>query len=280
MPVKLTKSQRDYIEENFRDQSPSDLARSIGKPTSYVNEYLKDRDSKPKIVQKKDLPEVLASNEPLPDYACPELRAKHEFQSLHQELTPREMIFFEKSYRDLIEQFQGDVLPTEEKQISQAIKLEVFMRRNEKIRLQCKNDLDDIDDQISDQECLPKASQNDQLLGTLRDQRRSLMISTPMLAKEWNDYQDKHGKLMQSIRGTRDQRVKQIVDAKSNILGLLKEFQKREYREQQAKTEAVRKLALAEEYKRLSAPHTYMDGMVDRPILNHNTIEEDSNGES
>jgi hypothetical protein len=39
----------------------------------------------------------------------------------------------------------------------------------------------------------------------------------------------------------------------------------------------VNKFALNEEMKRLSEPHTYMDGEIDRPILNWETdIDDDS----
>ncbi len=272
MVSKLKQHERDYIDENCRDQSPTELARALGKSPQSVINYLKQQSAIPKVVRSYNEPPK--SPEILPDYACVGLRAKHEYQNLYSELTPEEIIFFEKSYGALIEQFQGDVLPTEEKQIFQAIKLEVFMHRNERSRFQCENDLRDIEEQLSDQEGLPKASQNEQVIGTLRDQRRSLMISTPMLAKEWNEYQDKHGKLMQSIRGTRDQRVKQIVDAKSNILGLLKEFQKKEYREQQARESELRKFAMQKETERLSKEHKYMDGTIDRPLLNYRTIND------
>lgn len=280
MAIKLSQSHRDYIDENARDQSPTELARAIGKPVHLVSEYLRSQKPEPpKIITKKELP---VKTDPLPDYACPELRAKHEYQDLHKELTPEEMIRFEKSYKAYFEQFQGDVMATEEKQIFHAIKLEIFMHRNERNKFQCEMDLQDVEEQIAAQESLPTIHQNKSQLDTFRDQRRMLMSAAPQLTKEWNECQDKHGKIMQNIRGTREQRVKQSVDAKTNILGLLKEFQKKEYREQQARESELRKFAMEKEVERLSQEHTYLDGTIDRPLLNSKTYhldDEDSNAQ-
>jgi len=278
--TKLNAKEKIYIETNYHEQTPKELAVAIGKPIWVVREYIEEiSPNVKKSFRRSELPDGArddAKVDPIDDVViCPELREKHEWAQLKRELTASELRMFEQSYKNYIDQFQGDVLATEESQIRQAVKLEIFMMRNDQNKLQIQMDLDEVAVQISDEENIPIHNRNDSKLMNLKSQRQSLISSIPSLTKEWNECADKHSKIMTTLRGTREQRVKQAADAKTNILGLLKEFQTERFRKENALGMEVNKFALNEEMNRLSQPHTYMDGEVDRPILNWETDLDD-----
>lgn len=268
----LNEKERKYVETNYHELTPNELAIGIGQPIWKIREYIEEISPKPKQSYRRvETPSVIAVTDDV--VICQELRDKHEWENLKQELTADELRMFERSYKTLIDQFQGDVLPTEERQIMQAIKLEVFMSRNEKNKLQIQLDLDDVEQMISDEEKIPIQNRNDTKMMNLKSQRQSLISASPSLTKEWQECADRHSKIMTTLKGTREQRVKQAADAKTNILGLLKEFQTEKFRKNQSLSMEINKFALNDEMDRLSKLHTYMDGEVDRPILNWETEE-------
>lgn len=276
--TKLNEKEKQYITTNYTELRPSELAVYIGKPEHMVREYINEISPQVKKVFRRDeLPEGALPDEFEEVVPCPESLSAHEWELLKRELVPNELKMFTKSYNKLIEQFQGDVLATEEIQVKQAVKLEIFIHRNEQNKKQIVMDLIQIDLQIADEESIPIVSRNDSRLMNLKSQRQSLISTQPALAKEWEAYAERHSKLMGTLRATREQRVKQVADAKTNILGLLKEFQTEKFRKEQSLSMEVNKFALNEEMARLSEPHTYMDGEIDRPILNWETDQDDDN---
>jgi len=93
------------------------------------------------------------------------------------------------------------------------------------------------------------------------------MESQDKRTKEYATLQDKFDKLMMSLKGTRDQRIKEIEKKTVSYVDLIKKLQEKEFREKEGRQLALFKKAVKQQEDELSDYHTYVDGELDLPIL-------------
>jgi chromosome segregation ATPase len=77
--------------------------------------------------------------------------------------------------------------------------------------------------------------------------------------------------VLKDLKGTREQRVKNIETGKTSFVGLLKMLQDEDRRAAVGLELAMHQTAEAKELNRLTQLHTYMDGISDQPILTADT---------
>ncbi len=207
-----------------------------------------------------------------------ELRNSEEWTRLKEEFTGKELKLFEEKFIALMSQFRADVLPSEVTQIMQAIKFEILMSRNLMARQKALLDIERLEKM---QESI--LGQFNSIADMNQDDRSSLMNleSQLQIAKtaeqsrtvEYVKLQERHGKLMENLKATRDQRVDKIESGKVNMLGLLKMMSRKEIQEPEGREMELMRLATMKEYNRLGQLYAYEDGTVDRPILSPDTVE-------
>lgn len=207
-----------------------------------------------------------------------ELRESQEWLRLKDEFTPEELVLFEEKYTKTMAQFKGDVLATEETQIMQAIKFEILMSRNLMARQRAIQDIGRIEKQLG----AFLRGYPDGIAGMTADERRDLISLEGNLTAaresemsrtgEYTKLQEQHVRLMKELKGTRDQRIRDVESSKESFLGLLKSLQRREVADRQGREAELVRMAAAREYERLGASHEYEDGTMDRPILSAETL--------
>ena len=83
---------------------------------------------------------------------------------------------------------------------------------------------------------------------------------------------DKRQLVSKDLKATRDQRIKRIEDSKSSWAGFLRALEDEEERERVGDDAELMKIAKDKSREKLGTFHTFIDGSIDRPLLNADTI--------
>lgn len=272
--ARLDAEDQAYIVERVKEDGVLAVATYLCKPEGVVEKYAIESglvSPKPKI-EKQETKQVW---EPIsPD----EITKTVEWKMLKNEFLVTELEYFKHRYGRLIQQFQGDILPTEETQIFQLIKFEVLMQRNLKeskrgmsdikrmernlseIYASFNNSLDDMDD----------VTRNNVM--TIENQIVATKAAQNAKSSEFGKLQDKHSALMRELKATRDQRINKHENSKHSIVDLLKMLQDERLRSAESRQLELVKLATKKEKERLTAPHKFIDGNVERPVLTPDSV--------
>ena len=194
---------------------------------------------------------------------------------LKQQFAEEELKLFQYHWARIISQFKDDVIPTEELQVVDLIKLELLMNRS------LKHNKDNIE-QITALEALissERAHDPDQIdtdsLFNMERQAASLKASQESLNKDYRELQTKKNSMLKEMKATREQRVKRLEDSKQNFtswMGYLiaNPDVTNDYGIEMEKM----RLAMEKEKERLAEYHQFTDEMVDQPFLTPETVKD------
>jgi hypothetical protein len=208
-----------------------------------------------------------------------ELRETPYYRELQRQFDNSDIEIFEMHWQRLWKQFKNDVFHTEEMQILDLCKIEVLMN---KIRRDSKSDerrrdelmrtLSDISatTPMDDGEIRERAERK----ANLNRQLDSISQATSMREREFKDYLKEKNNMLKTLKGTRDQRIKDIESNKDTWPGMLRKINSDPNFREEMK-EMWSKIAIATEKKRieLTQPIEYEDGTVDSPLLRPEDFE-------
>lgn len=207
------------------------------------------------------------------------LRRSIAWKQLKEEFSGEELDYFEEKFIALMEQFKEDVLTTEETQVFQLIKLEILMSRNlrqkQKIREHIEK-FDKLQKSIVDKyggDFTKLEEKDHNFIIELEKQLAGSRSAEQTTSKEYIELQKQHGDILNELKGTRNQRVKEIENSKVSFVGLVKSLMDRDKQEKEGRQLELFKLATQKEMDRLGSPFQYADKMIDLPILTSETIE-------
>lgn len=273
---RLSKDEQSYIVAAAKaGDTPEAIASHLDRPYETVLDYIK---LNVRAARPQPKPAAPAADEVYEIRAG--LRDSERWKRLKLELSAEELRFFEEEFVKLMTQFRAEgVLATEEAQLFDLIRLDVLKSRN---MVERRRALDAVAECEKKQQRILAPAKGDPR--RLDEEQRSELLRLETLANSArkdesdlnNDYvklQDRYVKLMESLKGTRDQRVKEIENAKVNFLGVIKMLQDREAQEREGRQMALMGMAGQKEYERLGRPHRYEDGLEDSPILSCDTVD-------
>ena len=208
-----------------------------------------------------------------------ELKSSERWGRLRQELARDELKFFEEEYVKLYAQFRNDVTASETSQIFDAIKLDILKSRNLVERKKVREYIGQLEKRqlvFVETNGPNPADWNEKdrdYLNTLEATIKEQKAEELSKYKEYDSLQGQHNALIRTLKGTRDQRFKDVENSKESFLGLLKRLQQKEIAELEGRETGLMQMAADKEYSRLGQLHQYEDGQLDRPILSHETVD-------
>tara|TARA_B100002019_G_scaffold264289_1_gene252979 strand:+ start:1853 stop:2665 length:813 start_codon:yes stop_codon:yes gene_type:complete len=210
-----------------------------------------------------------------------EERAKYDltyrpyWKELEQQFTNEELKLFEYHWTRIISQFKDDVIPTEELQVVDLIKLELLMNRALKGNKDNLEQISALDALITaERQRDPDQIDTDQLFNMER-QVASLKASQESLNKDYRELQTKKNSMLKEMKATREQRVQRIEDSKKNFTAWMAHLVANpEITKQYGAEMEKMRLAMKQEQERLAKFHEYTDGQVDQPFLTPDTVED------
>jgi hypothetical protein len=208
-----------------------------------------------------------------------ELRETPYYRELQRQFDNSDIEIFEMHWQRLWKQFKNDVFHTEEMQILDLCKIEVLMN---KIRRDSKSDerrRDELMRTLSDISATTPMDDGEvreraERIANLNRQLDSISQATSMREREFKDYLKEKNNMLKTLKGTRDQRIKDIESNKDTWPGMLRKINSDPNFREEMK-EMWSKIAIATEKKRieLTQPIEYEDGTVDSPLLRPEDFE-------
>ena len=240
---RISKEEEAIIEKSIGTMSYEEIAEKLDRDPESVEKFIKRKFK------------VGASKE---EKAAFELDQRPYWIEVKQQFTEDELKLFRYHWARIISQFRDDVIPTEELQVVDLIKLELLMNRS------LKQNKDNIE-QISSLEGLIQAErardpdqQDVDMVFNMERQAASLKASQESLNKDYRELQ-----------------TKRLEDSKQSLVGWIAYLMGNPDVTSQYGIEMEKmRLAMTQEKERLGAYHKYTDGQVDQPFLNSDTIKD------
>jgi len=260
---RFTKTEQEFIKNNHREMSVLDIATHLDRDPASVESYVKEK----------------IGNTTLDDR---EIEALHDLQNrpfwkdLEKQFSEEELQSLLYHWGRIITQFRDDVLPTEELQIIDAIKLEILMNRALIGQQDNMRSIDEFQDAVTVEKNKDLELQDKDYIYNLERQIAVCRAAQDSLTRDYKDLQTKKAAMLKDLKATREQRIKRLEDSKQTFIGWVRNLMSNPdtRREMGIEMEKMR-LAMKQEEKRLSEYHQYEDGGIDQPFLTPDTVKDD-----
>ena len=251
---------RDLVAQGMSTQ---EIAKEVNRTVQAINNFI-TRDSRVGLTG-----EEIASLERVQQ----SLYTNAFWRDVKEQLTDNEARYFEDIWCEmLLKQFREDLLPAEQLQLKNVIILNILMDRSMKDRRECIEDREKAKRQLNTE--IRKGNDGDS------DLIMSLEQQIEMLKSNLPTYTADHTKLFQQLQNaeknlktTRDQRLKKIDDAKTSWTGFIRSLEDEEQRRKVGTNAEMFRVAADRATEKLGEYHTYVDGQVDKPLFNAETVE-------
>lgn len=255
---RISKEEEAWIQQNVGQLTSSEIAKQLDRDPESVEQFIKRKFK------------IGITNE---EQAAFELEDRPYWVELQLQFTETELELFKYHWSRIISQFKDDVIPTEELQVVDLIKLELLMNRCLK---QNKDNIEQISlfERMADEARSADPDQQDRdAIFNLDRQVASLRASQESLNRDYRELQAKKSLMLKEMKATREQRVKRLEDSKHNFtMWMTQLISNPELTKQWGIEMEKMRLAMLKERDRLSAYHKYDDGQVDQPFLTPDTI--------
>ena len=257
----ITNEDKKFISDNAGKLNPSDIAKALNRNPKSIVKYMKENG--------------LMKNYVSSYYSNNSLSKTPYWHELIKQFDEEELKLFEYHWEKVISQFQDDILHTEELQVLDMIKMELLANRSLSNQSQIKKQIDELRQDIMTLK-LSKTKDHDRI--DVKESQIAVLYSTyETLGKDYSNLLKEKSNIFKTLKATREQRYKQIENSKESLLDWVKTMIENKDKRNIAGMEMEKmRLATKEEYIRLSEYHTYADGVVEKPILNSDTVFDDS----
>jgi hypothetical protein len=257
----LSKEDKEFILANAGIKSDEQIAAHIKRDVSKVREVrvketVADRAGK---IATDDLIRIRE-----------ELYLEPEWEMTKKSMSREELAVFEHNYIEFMRQFKGDVLPTERKQIFSCLMTQIKLLRHNLEEKRAEQELDRLRILLDRER--DKESPNEELVGQLYAQINGAMAGSKVRSDQYKVLSDKFSSGLKEIKGTREVRIQKFEETKETFIGILHQLEDDDRRKSVAIEQFIMGEGTKNELKRLSEYHTYMDGRVDKPILDGETV--------
>lgn len=257
---RISKEEERIIGRLVNSATVEDIAKQLDRDTESVDSFIK-RKFKVGLT-----PE---------DMAAYSLEDRPYWIELKSQFTDEELELFKYHWSRIISQFNDDVLPTEEFQVVDVIKLEILMNRCLKGNKENIEQINTYDKIIKDERSRDKDQQDIDYIINLERQVASLRASQESLNRDYRELQTKKATILREIKGTREQRIKRLEDSKQSFTSWVTSMmQDPDLMKRYGIEMEKMRLAMKKEEERLSAFHKYEDGQVDQPLLTPETVKD------
>lgn len=208
-----------------------------------------------------------------------ELENREYYKNIEKQFNSEELKLFKYHWVKIISQFNADVLPTEELQIVDTIKMEIMMNR-------CANKqreaLDMVEVYRARLSALAKIQQptpeERAEIAHINVEIASLHAADDAAGNQYRNLQKEKNSLLEKIKGVRSERIKHIENNKETFGSLLgKIIGDPNIRRIWGERMELHRLAVIDEEVRLSAYHKYEDEKIDQVLLTDKTVKDDNN---
>lgn len=260
---RFTKSDLNFLKQKAEILTVDEIARKLNRDPISIDAWIKRNVG----LSQKEKKEIEGTSE---------LKKRIYYKELQEQFTEKELDLFELHFKKMWVQFKDDVFHTEEMQIVDCIKYEILMNRtlkNQKMAYQQIEDLEVTRAELRKIEFNCMTPDDRDAMLNIERQIASIRSSLETMGKEFKEYQQRKGALIKELKGTREQRIKDIESSKQTFASLIKKFiVDPGYRRAVGLEMETMRYASEAEWRRLAEPITFNDGVIDRPLLSAESV--------
>lgn len=270
---RMSKIEHDYIKSNATTRSYVEIAKELNRDPEAVKKAIED------LGLKADL-----STTTFQPFITSRLQDKSFYKALTKQFDQEELEHFEKEWEEIYNQFNGDVLPTEELQIVDAIRTGLLINRNLQEQYSTKKQMGELNSELEtllieneNEEDKSLKQQRNQQMDLIRQQLSFIVAGLGALSKDYKEHLARKLNILEGLKATRKDRISKVESSKKNFNAWMEELiTKPEIRREVGLMMEKMRLANITEKIRLAAYHKYDDGEVDQPLLTPETVKDDN----
>lgn len=262
----------DYIKANRQVLTTAEMAAHLGRAEETVARQVARLDDKANGVARPKAA-ALAELPPSRGKALASLHDSPSWQVIRQNFTPPECRYYEEQYCLLLDQFGEDVLATEFLQVDRLVTILIKSHRALAREKDAQKEIHDAERDY-DRVCAlyPDVEERDPKvvgrLAQMQDRINGLYAKMERATREFRDLDDNQQKLMLHLKGTREQRVKDLSAKKDRTFAdLLRELKDVTERRRADREASLVRLAAERKRAELAKPQKFADDFLDRPLL-------------
>jgi len=260
---RFSKEEQEFIKQNAGVLSPEQIAQSLDRDPESVQNH---------IAQKLGT-SALDKHEIEAYY---NLKSRPYWKDLEEQFSKEELDILIYHWGRIIGQFRDDVLPTEELQVLDAIKLEVLMNRALKSQQKAMKDVALYEQMVTDEKQKELEIQDKDYIFNLERQIAVCRAAQENVNKDYKDLQTKKAAMLKDLKATREQRIKRLEDSKQTFIAWVRNLiTNPDIRHEMGAEMEKMRMATNKEAERLAEYHQYEDKMVDQPFLTPDTVKDD-----
>ena len=258
----LSLEEEKFIKDNVGILSLEEISNKLNRNIDPINRYIKEN----KLYAADESKEIETLKQ--------KLHLKTFWTEIERQFDEEsgELDYFENTWVGLIRQFREDVLPAEELQIKQFITIDILINRSMKERKRHIAETEKLQ-KLVDAEYEKKPEDRD--IPRLANLETQLTMARNSIASYTNEYTkllSEQQKISKDLKATREQRIKRIEDGKSSWIGLIRMLEEEDVREREGKEMEILAMATDKAREKLYDLHIYADNRADHPILNKNSL--------
>jgi hypothetical protein len=259
----LSLDEEKFIRDNIESMSPQDIADAINRNLAPVERYINENQ--------------LLNSTSKADYD--NLKRKLHSKTFWTEVTKQfdretgELDYFEDTWIGLVKQFREDVLPAEELQIKQFITIDILINRSMKDRKRHILETEKLQTFVDKEYAKPEDQRDIPKLANMETQLSFARNSIANYTNEYTKLLNEQQKISKDLKATREQRIKRIEDGKSSWTGLIRMLEDEELREREGREMEILAMSAKKISNRMQEYHTYQDGIIDKPFLTPESVE-------
>lgn len=272
---RLTEPEIKYLRDNYDKKDHIDLAKDLKRNPKTIEKILK------KLIAEDNINGAFKGM-----VSAHDLKSQPFWEQIKRQFTKEELREFEANWNGIIgEQFKEDILYTEKLQLKALLETNILLGRNMAARMKASLDQEKLEARRDELYMIPVEDRNnhwqDQVFN-IDAQIKGIIDSAKANTDEQTKLQMTSVKLNDELKGSRKARVEKSTEASLGWTDLLRKLEDEEFRNRATRQSRLLDMASDKVKDELSQLHTYLDGVLDRPILNSDTVllEEEENDEA
>jgi hypothetical protein len=254
----LAKEDKAFIAHHKDRHTSEQIAGRLRRPVSTVKKFLETLEPpRPEAVLTMTLAE--------------ELQTRPEWANFREQFTDAELQHFKYRYVQLMGQFRDEgILPTEEMQLYEVIRLDILIQRTMTEQKQMHEEMHHAHQEI---ERIRKEFEENGDPSRIDESRTheiayaKAAAQVKDLSARYDSYMMRQSAMLKELKATRDQRVRVLENSRQSFLGFLRMLNEEDQRDAIGREAGLMAAAADVAAEKLRRPHTYADGMTDQPLL-------------
>lgn len=257
-----------FIKNNVDRFTVEEMARALGRTVLPVERYI----ARNKL-GKKYSPEVEAG-EKTEHMILKELKLKAFYRNLTTQLSIPEVSYFCEHWVNMLVQFNGDLLASEEMELKELIILEILKNREGAAERERLVSIEELNREIKRARQLDAGVRDKEHVKYMQAEILSLRTASSTYVRNLKELCDRADKMRKALHASRELRAKDLQNSKIDFAAWLKWLDEYENRSRVGREMEIIKLAKQKEALRLSQYHVFSNKDVTKPILNAETVDD------